>query len=123
MILLELFCSFGSAHERAATFQDCRNGKLPQTLLEKNSLLLDIGKLILACTNNDTWKRPTASEIVKLDLFNESKIAHLQEIEIEKLEEDLATHKALVELQKCQIKEKDEEILKLQKELQRFQNT
>lgn len=118
MILLELYCSFGSAHERAATFHDCRQGKLPNNLhLGK---LKDIGKLILACTHIDRRKRPTALDIVKLDIFNESKIAQLREIEIEKLQSDLESSLTLIELQKKQLREKDDTIYRLQNELSVF---
>jgi serine/threonine protein kinase len=115
MILLELYCSFGSAHERAATFHDCRQGKLPNNLLLGK--LKDIGKLILACTHVDRRKRPTALDIVKLDIFNESKIAQLREIEIEKLQVDLKSSLTLIELQKKQLREKDDIIDILQREL------
>ena len=110
LILLELFCSFGSAHERASTFHDCRRGFLPKMFTADKSPLNDIGNLILACTKVTCSKRPTANDLVNLDVFSESKIAELREKEIEKLE-------SLVERQKRELEEKDAIIDRLQQEL------
>lgn len=99
---MELFCSFGSAHERAATFQDCRRGKLPYKMLKDENF--NIGTLILLCTEKKREKRPTASEILKIVEHDfHSKI-------VEKLRKDVAEKNSLIEVQK-------ETIEKLQKEL------
>ena len=123
LILLELFCSFGSAHERAATFHDCRRGKLPKYLIGKtsNELLRNIGKVILACTQIDRCQRPSASDIVSLDVFSEPKMTELREMEMEKLEIEFDKSKTLIEIQKDQLKEKDDIIQKLREELRIIQ--
>lgn len=111
LILLELFCSFDSAHERASTFRDCRRGLLPKMFtVDKKSPLYDIGNLILDCTKTTCSKRPTANYLASLDVFSESKIAALREQKILKLE-------SLVERQKRELEEKDSMIARLQQEL------
>lgn len=122
MILLELFCSFDSAHERAATFHDCRQGKIPKWLTDKkNSFANDVGKMILKCTNKEKRNRPTASEIASYDVVSESKIAklrdHLREAEIQKLKYDLEKSKSLINAQKDLLREKEDTIGKLREEL------
>eukprot|EP00551_Chaetoceros_affinis_P008680 CAMPEP_0203683584 /NCGR_PEP_ID=MMETSP0090-20130426/47598_1 /ASSEMBLY_ACC=CAM_ASM_001088 /TAXON_ID=426623 /ORGANISM="Chaetoceros affinis, Strain CCMP159" /LENGTH=355 /DNA_ID=CAMNT_0050552733 /DNA_START=1720 /DNA_END=2787 /DNA_ORIENTATION=+ len=123
LILLELFCSFDSLHERAATFHDCRRGKLPKILTGKHTLLNDVGKLILACTESDRRKRPTASDLVRLNVFSETKIAQLREIEIEKLESELTRSKSIIERQMVELTEKDIIIERLQEELRAMQGS
>ncbi len=110
LILLELFCSFGSAHERASTFHDCRGGFLPNIFSCKTSPLYDIGNLILACTKGISSKRPTANDIVNLDVFSESKIAEIREQEMKKLE-------SIIVEQRQQLDEKDATIARLTEEL------
>ena len=116
---MELICSFGSAHERAATFHDCRRGILPKILTCENTLLYDVGKLILSCTKNDVNKRPTASDIAQLDLFSDTKIAEIREIEVKKLESELKECQELVEAQRSTLLEKDELIKALQVQLEK----
>jgi serine/threonine protein kinase len=54
LILLELFCSFGTEHKRIHTFQDCRQRqKLPPWLLETYP---DVSSIILRCTQSDPTK-------------------------------------------------------------------
>ncbi len=122
LILLELFCSFGSLHERAATFHDCRRGTLPKILTGKNEVLNDIGKLILECTDSDLCKRPTASKLVKSNIFSETKIAKLREMDMEKLESELACCTSVVERQRLELMEKEEVIKRLREELKAVQD-
>lgn len=51
LILLELFSSFDSEHERAKIFHDCRKGILPNRFIRGDTYLQNIGELILACTS------------------------------------------------------------------------
>lgn len=53
LILLELFSSFDSEHERAKIFHDCRRGILPNRFIRGDSYLKNVGELILACTSID----------------------------------------------------------------------
>ena len=46
----------------------------------------DIGDLILSCTKPDPQDRPTAQDILKCDLFTNSKVADMQASTIRKLE-------------------------------------
>ena len=117
MILLELFCKFGSAHERAATFHDCRKGKLPNTLAGDNPFLEKIGSLILICTEKDRWKRPTAIDIVRADTFNEEKLSQLREIEMEKLHNKLTKCQDELGEKDAIIRGKDDIIQNLKEEL------
>lgn len=71
LILLELFCSFGSEHERATTFQDCRRGKLPLWIVSAFPFK-NVAHLIISCTKPDPLERPTANEIIKLNIYKES---------------------------------------------------
>lgn len=89
LILLELFSNFGSEHERAATFHDCRKGILPYNLRSSSSILQDIGDLILSCTQLHPEKRPTSSSIARIDIFSSSKVTKMQESLVESLESKL----------------------------------
>jgi serine/threonine protein kinase len=53
LILLELFSSFDSEHERAKIFHDCRRGILPNRFIRGDTYLKNVGELILACTSMD----------------------------------------------------------------------
>mmetsp|Transcript_39804 Transcript_39804/g.60113 ORF Transcript_39804/g.60113 Transcript_39804/m.60113 type:complete len:592 (+) Transcript_39804:1017-2792(+) len=66
LILLELFSTFDSAHERASVFRDCRtNGTLPPRIVR---LYPEVASLIRECTRSDPMERPTARGIEeKLD--------------------------------------------------------
>ena len=88
LILLELVSNFGSGHERAATFQNCRKGVLPEWLTASPPLS-DVCDLILSCTKQRPKDRPRAHEIIKHDLFNGSKIADMQSTVITNLEDEL----------------------------------
>ena len=109
-------------NERAVTFHDCRQGKIPKMLTDKkNSLFNDVGRMILACTDKDKQKRPTASQIASYDAVNESKIAklrdHLRETEMKILKYDLAKSKSLINEQKNLLREKEDIIEQLREEL------
>jgi len=88
LILLELVSNFGSAHERALTFQHCRKGILPDYL--KAAPLIQVGELITWCTKKNPNDRPTAEEVLKFDLFSNTKVADMQESLIKTLELELS---------------------------------
>ena len=62
LILLELFNDFGSEHERASTFHECRQGKVPQWLQDGCPF---IANLILSCTKQNPNDRPTSQHILR----------------------------------------------------------
>ena len=70
LILLELFCAFGTEHERIHTFHDCRQGVLPPELVRSYPR---VAETILACTNHDPRKRPTSQQLLKRPLFGEER--------------------------------------------------
>lgn len=87
LILLELVCEFSSAHERAEAFKLCRNGIVPDFL--NHGKLKEVGDLILACTNTNPRKRPSANSILRSNLFHDSKVADVQSAVIKNLEKQL----------------------------------
>lgn len=106
LILLELFCSFGTEHERIHTFHDCRRQKLPPWLLENYP---DVSSIILRCTQCDPTKRPTAS-----DLLASHNVSHdVLKSELEKKDRELKK-------QQCEIEEKDRIIEDLRCQLERM---
>ena len=82
LILLELVCSFGTEHERISTFRDCRRGTLPKSLNDNY-----ITSIILACTNKDPSKRPTAESLVALTLDGTEELRHRLDDSKHKLEQ------------------------------------
>ena len=57
LILLELFSTIDSLHERATVFGDCRRGVLPDRLCEE---FPEISSIVADCTHDSPTKRPTA---------------------------------------------------------------
>jgi hypothetical protein len=117
LILLELFSCFTSEHERAVTFSDCRRGKLPSWI---SWTYPEVSKLVLACTNEDPLLRPSASEIISLEIFQESFSAEIYKAEIQSLQHDLKVKESEVEHLK-QIIQQQEEIIR-QLETKQTQN-
>ena len=106
LILLELFCSFGTEHERIHTFHDCRRQTLPPWLLEKYP---DVSSIILRCTQSDPAKRPTAS-----DLLASHSVSHdVLKSELERKDRELKK-------QQCEIEEKDRIIKDLRRQVERM---
>lgn len=60
LILLELFSTIDSLHERAAVFADCRKGVLPTRL---HQAFPEVASLITACTHPIPSKRPSAKTV------------------------------------------------------------
>lgn len=102
LILLELLSSFGSAHERAITFANCRKGSLPQLL--SSPALKDIGDLILSCTSGNPESRPTIDDILQCELFGnlsdiQAATIRRLELQVEEKEEENRRLRLLVEQQ------------------------
>ena len=129
LILLELVSCFETEHERLDNFQRCRtNQKLPPWLTESYP---DIANVIVACTQQEPVKRPTASNLLQLiaesrrewsnKLYQQhhQKHDHAHTILKGKLvekEEELEEHKK-------QLAEKDEIIENLRLEMERMKAT
>mmetsp|Transcript_28533 Transcript_28533/g.62104 ORF Transcript_28533/g.62104 Transcript_28533/m.62104 type:complete len:947 (+) Transcript_28533:20-2860(+) len=60
LILLELFSTIDSLHERAAVFGDCRKGVLPTRL---HQTFPEVASLVAACTHPIPSKRPPAKTV------------------------------------------------------------
>lgn len=65
LILLELFCSFGTEHERIHTFHDCRRGVLPEQLRDTYP---PVAETILSCTHEQPTMRPSARNLAESPL-------------------------------------------------------
>ena len=106
LILLELFSNFTSEHERAKAFYDVRNKREVAPWLKR--YYPEVSALILACTELDWNRRPTASEIEARAIFQERGNG------VEILKAELKTKDRLIENLNDQLKEKEELIQKLQ---------
>lgn len=67
MIAVELFQPFGTEMERVRTLGDLRKGKVPKDLQKNWPVLTEQIKLL---TNLDPSLRPSASQLLQSDLFN-----------------------------------------------------
>mmetsp|Transcript_1869 Transcript_1869/g.2764 ORF Transcript_1869/g.2764 Transcript_1869/m.2764 type:complete len:750 (-) Transcript_1869:17-2266(-) len=114
LILLELFCHFGTEHEKQMAFHSCRKGKVPDDL---NENFPEIASLILKCTKKCPSDRPSASDIQQSAHFAHSASEILQRNEIGRLREELQKKEFELKQKDNVIKEKDELILKLQRQL------
>uniref|UniRef100_A0A7S3Q9M8 non-specific serine/threonine protein kinase n=1 Tax=Chaetoceros debilis TaxID=122233 RepID=A0A7S3Q9M8_9STRA len=122
LILLELFSNFGSEHERASIFHDCRRGKLPPTLSSSSSILQDIGDLILSCTQIQPEKRPTSSSIAQIDIFSSSKVAKMQESLVVGLESKLQKKEKEIQVMAQKLRDSEFTIERQAKELRMLKN-
>ena len=114
LILLELFSNFGSEHERATTFHNCRQGKLPQWIVRTYP---EVATLVLACTKSAPAERPTANDIEILDIFQQSKGAEIYKAEIQSMHSELEQRDAIIQMQRRQLAEKDNKINQQMEEL------
>ena len=109
LILLELCSCFGTEHERVEAFHGCRHDrKVPRKV---QRLFPKAAALILACTEPDPQKRPTASAILRNELFQESST------EILRLKVELSNKEMIVQRQRAMLEEKDQTIRELQQKL------
>lgn len=118
LILLELMCCFTTVHERMQTFYDCRHRRDIPAWIWKD--YPRAAKTILDCTNPNPDKRPSAEELLVLDLMQPSKPAgparqgsnqaNDLKLELEHKNEQILAYQH-------QLEEKDQTIAKLQEEL------
>lgn len=69
LVLLELFSNFTSEHERAKAFHDCRHDRELSPWMKR--YYPEVSALILACTQTDWSRRPSASDIQAAGVFQE----------------------------------------------------
>jgi serine/threonine protein kinase len=120
LILLELFSNFTSEHERAKAFHDCRHGReLAPWMMRDHP---EASALILACTEADWTRRPSASDIQAAGLFHEKRGNVVLEnywSELTTLRMETARKDRLIESQARQLKDKDDMIEDLKRRLAR----
>ena len=112
LILLELLCCFSTEHERMQTFYECRHHRILPDEIEKNYPL--VARTILGCTEPNASKRPSAEDLLSIDILKGSHKAasgppHVATIE--KLQETLSEKDR-------EIAEKDRIIEELRSELE-----
>lgn len=116
LILLELFSNFTSEHERAKGFHECRHNRelAPRT----QQYHPEVSALILACTQADWSRRPTASTVLASGMFQEKggRIDMFRS-ELRALQVETSRKDALIQSQREQMKEKDEIIESLRHRL------
>lgn len=115
IILLELFSNFTSEHERAKAFYNLRHGRELEPWMHRT--YPEVATLVLACTQTDRRKRPTASEILNAGVFHEESCAEVFKSEVNALKNEIGRRDNLIDQQKDMLKEKDREIEELRKRL------
>lgn len=116
LILLELLSNFTSEHERARAFHDCRQGRDLAPWMRRDHP--EAHALILACTQADWTRRPSASDIQAAGLFHEG--GNGTEIfwtELRTLRMEAARKDRLIESQAERLKEKADIIEDLRRRL------
>jgi serine/threonine protein kinase len=110
LIILELFSNFTSEHERAKAFLACRrDGELDSGL---KHYFPELATLILACTNKDCGRRPTARDIQAE--FQERSGDEMYRAEVRTLKLEIAKKDTLIQSQVEQMRAKDKQIENLQ---------
>lgn len=113
LIILELFSNFTSEHERAKAFLACRrDGELDSGL---KHYFPEVATLILACTNKDCSRRPTARDIQAE--FQERSGDEMYRAEVRTLKLEIAKKDKLIQSQVEQMRAKDKLIEKLENKL------
>lgn len=113
LIILELFSNFTSEHERATAFHACRrDGDLEPGLKQ---YFPEVAALILACTNKDCSRRPSARDI-QIE-FQERSGDEIFRAELRALKMEVASKDKMIQSQMEQMREKDKRIEHLQNRL------
>ncbi|XP_072523395.1 eukaryotic translation initiation factor 2-alpha kinase 1 isoform X2 [Salminus brasiliensis] len=109
VVAVELFQPFGTEMERVHTLGELRRGKVPDTLAENWPLLTEQIKLL---TSADPSMRPSASELLKSDLFStkDMVIRGMQQRIDEQEEEIVQLRRQISELQSSQNAKHDAEM-------------
>lgn len=115
LIILEMFCNFGSEHERATIFHDCRCGQVPPTI---RNAYPKVASLILQCTHSEPAKRPSANVIHSLDISNEMRSEELYQADMNSMRLELKQKNAEIEMKNNQLAEKDTMVQEQKKEIE-----
>lgn len=119
LILLELLCSFSTEHERMQTFHDCRQRRRLPDGFDDFPL---VTQTILACTDPDAKKRPTASELANLRLVSEENGLDYTGVDVQQLLRQLSDKDKELEAYKRKLEDKQHTIDALQREVHRLKN-
>jgi len=118
LILLELLCCFSTEHERLQTFQDCRHKRvLPDEISEFPVAV----RTILSCTEPDPKKRPSAVDLVNVNLKDETPNSSSEvdgDFDVHTLLRQLTEKDKLLEEYKQQLEEKERIIHDLRRNIQ-----
>lgn len=114
LILLELFCAFGTEHERIHTFHDCRRGHLPKKL---QTMHPDIASVILSCTKPLPCERPSAREVLSDQLLRQHRS------EVQGLQEKLDEKETQIQNHLHELENKDKIIEELRRQMASLSNT
>jgi len=116
LILLELFGNFTSEHERAKAFHECRRDRVVAPWMKR--YYPEVSALILACTQEDWERRPTAMDIQAAGVFQEKgNGAEIFRAELRALKVEMARKDGVIQSQKEEMREKDEMIENLRRRL------
>jgi serine/threonine protein kinase len=122
LILLELFSNFTSEHERAKAFHDCRHRReLAPRMMRDHP---EASALVLACTETDWTRRPSARDIQAAGLFREKRgengVLENYWAELTTLRMEMARKDRLLDCQAKQLKDRDNMIEDLRRRLARI---
>lgn len=120
IILLELFSNFTSEHERASAFHNLRHHRSVEPWMHRS--YPEVASLVLACTNTDRNKRPTATDILKASVFHdEVSCTELYRVEVKSLKDEIGRRDNLIDRQRDLLQERDREIEELRRRLERVE--
>jgi serine/threonine protein kinase len=115
LILLELLCCFSTEHERIQTFHDCRHRR---TLPNELDSFQTVARTILACTDPNPNNRPSAEDLVNLDIRRDVQECNLKEHpDIASLREQLVAKDRELVACRQQLLEKDRVIEGLRRQV------
>lgn len=113
LILLELFCAFGTEHERIHTFQDCRQGAVPPKLAV---MFPTVAQTILDCTHRNQDERPSAQDLLNSTLLTSPQKKNNPNVDT--LHRELDQREQEIARQKSELEEKDRIIEELQRKME-----
>ena len=120
LILLELFSNFTSEHERAKAFHDCRHhGEIASWMKRTYP---EVSTLVLACTQSDWKRRPSASDIQAAGVFQERGSGiEIFRAELSALKVEMSMKENVIQRQREELKAKDEMIESLKRRLEKVE--
>mmetsp|Transcript_16936 Transcript_16936/g.36712 ORF Transcript_16936/g.36712 Transcript_16936/m.36712 type:complete len:690 (-) Transcript_16936:161-2230(-) len=121
LILLELFGNFTSEHERAKAFHECRRDRAVAPWMKR--YYPEVSALILACTQEDWERRPTAMDIRAAGVFQEKgNGVEIFRAELRALKVEMARKDGVIQSQKEEMREKEEMIENLRRRLEEVES-